>query len=89
MENYRRQQKLYSFKEVDNLIERYIKAGGEAVQTDEGVLGSGNWVLFDTTGKLRSFVINEVYLNEWSSAHTIRGYKKLPKKHEALLEKCC
>lgn len=86
MKIYRRQQKLYSFKDVDNLIERYIKAGGEAVQTDEGSLGSGNWILFDTTGKLRSFVINEVYLNEWSSAHTIRGYNKLPKKYEALLE---
>jgi len=86
MKIYRRQQKLYSFHDVDNLIERYTKSGGEAVQTDEGVLGSGNWILFDTTGKLRSFVINEVYQNEWSSAHTIRGYKNLPKKYEALLE---
>lgn len=71
---------------VDEFIQKYIKAGGDAYQTEEGTLGSGNWILFDTTGKLRSFVINEVYLNEWSSAHTIRGYKKLPKKYEALLE---
>lgn len=86
MKVYGRRTKLYSFKDVDNLIERYIKAGGEAVQTDEGSLGSGNWILFDTTDNLRSFVINEVYLNEWSSAHTIRGYKNLPKKYVALLE---
>lgn len=82
----KKKQTLYSFRDIDNLIERYIKAGGEAVQTEEGTLGSGNWILFDYAGNLKNFIIKEVYVNCWTSAHTIRGYKKLPKKYEALLE---
>lgn len=57
----------------------------ETLQLDEGVLGSGNWLLFDYSGRLKFIVIKEVYLNEWSSAHTIRKYNKIPKKYEKIL----
>ena len=71
---------------VDEFIQKYIKAGGDAYQTEEGTLGSGNWILFDYAGKLKNFIIKEVYINCWTSAHTIRGYKKLPEKYKAVLE---
>ena len=76
---------LYSYKQVDALIEKYVNKGGETLQLDEGVLGSGNWLLFDYSGRLKFIVIKEVYLNEWSSAHTIRKYNKMPKKYEKIL----
>lgn len=76
---------LYSYKQVDALIEKYANKGGETLQLDEGVLGSGNWLLFDYSGRLKFIVIKEVYLNEWSSAHTIRKYNKMPKKYEKIL----
>ena len=32
------------------------------------------------------YIFKDVYLNEWSSTHSIRKYKKLPKKYIKLLE---
>ena len=77
---------LYSYKAVDDLIARYINKGGEALQTWEGVLCSGDWFLYDFSGKLKFYVIKEVYLNEWSSAQTIRAYNKIPKKYQKILD---
>ena len=74
---------LYSYQSVDKLIEHYCENGGDAVQTDEGTLGSGDWILF---GLAYSFVIKEVYLNPWSSAHKVRRYKNLPKKYLSVLK---
>jgi len=71
--------KHYSYKEVDKLIERYIEKGGEAIQLNEGVLGSGDWIL--TSDTLCSYVIKEVFVTSWTSTHTIRRYKTLPKKY--------
>lgn len=71
---------------IDEFIQKYIKAGGDAYQTEEGTLGSGNWILFDYTGKLKNFIIKEVYVNCWTSAHTIHSYRELPEKYKAILE---
>lgn len=38
---------------VDNLVFRYEEAGGYAIQINEGTLSSGEWVLYDDTGKLK------------------------------------
>ena len=75
----------YSYQQVDNLIERYTNKGGEALQTSEGVLGSGDWLLYDFGGKLKFIVIREIYLNSWSSAHTVRMYNRIPKKYQKIL----
>jgi hypothetical protein len=77
--------KLYSYKEAENFIARYCQAGGEALQLEEGCLGCGNWLLYDYSNKLRFFVINEIYLNCWSSAQTIRGYNNIPKKYQNII----
>ena len=76
---------LYDYKQVDALIAKYVDKGGETLQLDEGTLGSGDWLLYDYSGSLKFIVIKEVYLNEWSSAHTIRKYNKIPKKYEKIL----
>ena len=79
--------KLYSFTEAEKLINRYIDAGGNAAQINDGVLGIGNWLLYDYSNKLKFFVITEIYLNEWSSAQKIRSYNKIPKKYLQQIEK--
>lgn len=70
---------------MDNFISRYIERGGQAYCIDDGVLTSGDWILFDTRGELKFCIIKEVYINDWSSGQTIRRYKKLPKKYKELL----
>lgn len=77
--------KYYSCTSMDNFISRYIERGGQAYCIDDGVLTSGDWILFDTRGKLKFCIIKEVYINDWSSGQTIRRYKKLPKKYKELL----
>ena len=56
------------------------------LQMREGTLGCGDVLLYDETGKLYTFVIREVYINEWSSGHTVRKYRKIPAKYQAMVE---
>lgn len=78
--------KTYSFtsKAADELIQKYIDAGGNVVQIQEGSLAIGDWVLYsDDNPRLYAFAIREVYLNEWSSDVLITRYKttaKLPRR---------
>lgn len=71
---------LYSCEAVRKLIEKYTSMGGKSYTLKEGGVGYGTVVLHDPTHthKLVSLVIKEKYLNEWSSAHTIRKYRVLP-----------
>jgi hypothetical protein len=74
---------IYSNKVVQDVIDNYIKKDGEVIEVIEGCLGYGTTICI---GKgLKSTIIQEVFLNPWSSGHTIRMYKKLPKKYEKLL----
>lgn len=80
--------KIYTVNAIKNLIDKYINAGGEFYELEEGCLGYGVCVLIsEESKKLKQFVIKEKYLNEWSSGHTVTGYKKLPKKYEKMLER--
>lgn len=75
---------LYTLEAVEQVIDKWIAAGGEITTVKEGCLG---WGLTICHGDgLKTAVITEVYLNEWSSAHTIRIYNKMPKKYKAMLE---
>ena len=69
---------LYTCSAVSNLIDRYLEKGGEIITIHEGVLGYGTMILQGEG--LKSAVIQEIALNEWSSAHKIRMYNELPKK---------
>lgn len=75
---------LYALSAVQQTIDTWIKAGGQVDTVEEGVLG---WGLTICHGEgLKTAVITEVPLNEWSSAHKIRFYNEMPKKYQAMLE---
>ena len=74
----------YTLKACDNLIENYVNLGGFVTTIKEGCLGLGKLLLHGVKGK-KFIIINEVYLNAWSSGHTIRMYNKLPKKYARLV----
>ena len=77
--------KLYDLTTCEKLINNYIEQfNGEYYQIYEGSLGLGKIVLYNGNGR-KSIIIEEVYLNEWSSAHKIRMYNDLPKKYEKLI----
>ena len=72
-------QTLYTTSSVGRLIAEYLDAGGQMLQMREGVLGHGDVLLYDDAGKLKTYVIREVAINEWSSGHKIRGYNRMPR----------
>ena len=79
MKNY------YTVEACENLMQRYEEKGGEIIQIYEGGVGLGLIVCY---GKgLKTVIISEVYLNAWSSAHSIRMYNKMPEKYRKLVEK--
>ena len=72
---------------AQQLIEKYINKGGEMYEVDEGSLGLGTIILYDNTNKLKQYVIEEYYLNAWSSGHKLKQYNHgLPKKYQKILE---
>lgn len=73
---------IYTIKACEDLMNRYLELGGEITMIEEGCLGLGV-VVCSAVGK-KYAVIKEVFLNEWSSGHVIRLYKKLPKKYEQI-----
>lgn len=73
--------KLHTTSSVGRLIAEYLDAGGQMLQMREGVLGHGDVLLYDDAGKLKTYVIREVAINEWSSGHKVRGYNRMPEKY--------
>lgn len=83
MTEFKRPQKLYDCSAVEKLMNQYIEAGGEITEVEPGSLGYG-FMIFHGEG-LKTVIIKEVYINCWSSGHTIRMYNKTPKKYEKLI----
>lgn len=69
----------YDYHEVDELVNKCNEVGYECIQTYEGSLGSGDWILVAPDDNYYNFVIKEVALNEWQSAHRIHRKKRLSK----------
>lgn len=75
----------YSLQACENLIEKYINDfGGQMEEINEGCLGLGKVLLHGATGK-KSVLIEEYFINSWSSGHKVTMYNKLPKKYEQIL----
>lgn len=72
-------QQLYTISSTETFIQSMVDKGWERVQLNEGVLGIGDCVLISPSERNWNFVIREKYLNEWSSAQTIRKCRKLSK----------
>ena len=77
--------KWYTLEACNNLMEKYYRKGGNCVTVCEGNLGLGTVVCYGD--KLKTSVIQEHFVNSWSSVHTIRMYKRMPKKYEELVSK--
>lgn len=75
---------LYSYKEVEKLMNHYIEKNGNVHILDEGCLAYG-LVICEGEG-LKTAIIQEVYLNPWASAQKIRMYNKMPKKYARMIE---
>lgn len=80
--------KLHSSTAVGDLVNHYAEIRGTTVhQYDEGVLGMGCWILYDASKTYMNYVIKEVAISDWSSGHTIRRYKRLPKKYQTIINR--
>jgi hypothetical protein len=73
-------QATYTLSACEKLISFYAEIGGTIETIEEGCLGLG-LIICTAEGK-KTAVIQEHYLNEWSSTHTIRLYDKTPKKYQ-------
>jgi len=80
----KRNKNLYTSGAIQELADYYIENGGEVFEVSEGTLGWGTTVMVREGWK--SAVVQEVYVNEWSSAHKVRMYNKLPKKYQTMLD---
>ena len=78
--------KLYSTTAIQKWMDTMIADYGyEMVQVEEGCLGFGHVLLYDPSEEYYHYVIKEVYLNEWSSAHTVRRTSTLSKRYLSAL----
>ena len=71
--------KLYTSTAVENFINKYLEKGGEVITIKEGSLGWGT-TLCRAKG-FKTAIIQERFINHWSSGHTVRMYNKCPKKY--------
>lgn len=81
--------KFYTSTAVQNLVNQYIvdeRGDGEFFQIEEGGVGWGFCILYDWTGHLKTYIIEEVYLNCWQSSHEVRSYSKIPEKYKELID---
>ena len=76
-------QKLSDCDYIAHLIAQYHDKGGEVITIEEGTLGYGFMVMFGEG--LKTAIVKEVYINEWSSGHTVRMYNKMPKKYKQMI----
>ena len=76
--------KLYTYNAVKDLMDRYLDKGGDVYEIEEGSLAQGLTICMAEGYK--TAIINEVYLNEWSSGQKVRFYNRLPKKYEKMID---
>ena len=66
--------KLYDCDYIAHLISQYSEKGGEVITIDEGCLGYGFMIMFGEG--LKTTIVKEIYVNAWSSGHSVRMYRK-------------
>lgn len=75
---------LYTLEACHGLMGRYMDRGGEVKTIEEGCLGLGVVICYGPG--LKTTIIREIYLNAWSSGHTIRKYNKTPAKYRKYID---
>ena len=78
--------KTYSTNSTGKIINFLSENGYDLITIEEGTLGYGHIIALAPDDKHYNVEIQEVYLNEWNSGHTIRNFDKISKRIEKLLE---
>lgn len=74
--------KTYTNKAVDILIDHWQnELCGKVNIVIEGCLASVGLAVLTKEG-YKTIIIKEVYLNEWSSAQSVRKYNRIPAKYK-------
>jgi hypothetical protein len=74
----------FTLSQVVSLIAQYIERDGELHQIEEGCLGYG--FLICTAENSKTAIIQEYFINEWSSGHKVTMYNKIPKKYAQIIQ---
>lgn len=78
--------KNYSLKSCMDFIDKYVnECKGEIITINEGILGLGTIILTNAPNK-KSYLIQEYFINSWTSGHNVKSYNKLPKKYLKIIE---
>ena len=77
--------KKYSVSAIDSLLASTAQEGYSIVQIEEGTLGHGHILLLAPRPDWYNVEIQEIYLNEWASAHTVRKFGKYSARIRSLL----
>lgn len=78
----------YSYKALEEFICKLeTEQNYNCIQTWEGCLGIGNWLLLSPDDKHYNFIIREEYVNSSASVHSMMKCGKLPKKYEEELNR--
>lgn len=81
MRKYTPHSKNYTLKSLEAFISKYVnECNGEIHTLEEGCLGLGTVILTNAPNK-KSYLIQEYFINSWTSGHILRAYNKLPKKY--------
>jgi len=77
---------------VRNLIDEATARGWEYAPISEGTLGYGKFVLIAPECSIPgrcypNIVVEEIYINEWSSGHKVRRCRKLSKQLQKEIQK--
>ncbi len=78
--------KLYTCSAVDDALDTLIDIGYDCVQVSEGVLGCGHWICIAPDDRHYHFEFQEVYMNEWSSGHTVRKCRTLSNQQMQMIQ---
>lgn len=73
--------RFYSINAIENFIAKHCV---DCLYSSDSVIGLGNQIWTMDNG--RFFVVNEIFLNCWSSGHKIRQQTKLSKKQLCLID---
>lgn len=69
-------------EQISQIANRYINNYGGNVYEIPGTLND-NYII--TAPGKKSYIIKEMYLNEWSSCNTVKRYNALPKKYAEVI----
>ena len=86
-QNIRKQKKLYDYKAVHTLISYLIDHNYEICEIEEGCLVQGYTICVPPENGWYHYIIEEVYINEWTSGQAIRRRVKLSKADKKALDK--